>query len=129
MANRRSVNSTSFPQCVYPQNPENEVFHVSVDSKRGFGKRGICGCEIAGRDSRRRLTVDPAARATSRRNLAAANATRPLASWAKETSSIASRRGASSNTITEHLRSQINRANRKDFGAHAADAGYAAGER
>ena len=55
--------------------------------------------------------------------------TRQLASWAEETSTIASRRGASSNTVTEHLSSEIKRANRQDFGAHAADAGYAAGER
>jgi len=87
------------------------------------------GREIAGRHSRRRLSVDLAARATSQRNLTTALETRQLALWAEETRTIASRRGASSNTVTEHLSSENQRGNRQDFGAHAADAVYAAGER
>ena len=101
----------------------------SKSRNRGFGKRGICGREIAWRYRSRRLRVDPAARGTSRRNLAAAKETRQLASWAEETSTIASRRGASSNTITEHLSSQDQSSKPQDFGAYAADAGYVAGER
>jgi hypothetical protein len=65
-----------------------------------------CGREIAGQHSRQRLRVDLAARATFQRNLTAALETRQLASWAEETSPIASRRGASSNTVTEHLSSE-----------------------
>jgi hypothetical protein len=72
---------------------------------RVLKERGFCGREIAGRYSRRRLRVDIVARATSRRINAAAIETRQLASWAEETSTIASRRGASSNTYTEHLSS------------------------
>jgi hypothetical protein len=65
------------------------------------------------RYSRRQLSVDLAAGATSRRNLAAAMKTRQLASWPEETFTIASCRGVSSNT--EHRSSQINRADRKDW--------------
>ena len=66
--------------------------------------------EIAGRYSRRRLRSDPAARATPRSSLTVVKETRRLAFWAEETSTIASRRGASSDTVTEHLSYQINRA-------------------
>ena len=86
--------------------------------------------------------------------MAAAMETRQLASWAEETSTVAKAEAwcllihadasLSLSRVQSHLAaghrqthtpnisvltSQIKRANRKDSGAHAADTGYAMGER